>query len=347
MQIIGDFHIHSKYSIATSKNLTPEWLDYWARVKGITIIATGDFTHPQWVKELKEKLEPAEQGLFRLKDKYRISADWVNNNIVRFLLTAEISNIYKKNGKTRKVHNIVWSPDFETVDKIQKDFTNRNFNISSDGRPIIGFDSELLLDTCLNINPDIFLVPAHIWTPWFSALGSKSGFDSIQECYGNLHKNIYAVETGLSSDVPMNWMVSSLDDYALLSNSDAHSPEKIGRNANIFNCELSYNAITSALKSKNPQQFIGTIDMFPQEGKYHFAGHRKCDVIADPTKTLEYNFTCPQCGNPLVLGVLNRIAQLSDREDITTQTHRSQLQYCIPLKEILSEIMKLGEASKK
>lgn len=347
MKIIGDFHIHSRYSMATSKNLTPEWLDFWARAKGITVMGTGDFTHPSWLAELQEKLEPAEQGLFRLKNEYKQSAPWVQNANVRFMLTAEVSSIYKKMGKTRKVHNIIWSPDFETATKIQNEFEKRNFNITSDGRPIIGFDSQHLLDLCLNANENIFFVPAHIWTPWFSALGAKSGFDSIEECYGSLSDNIYAVETGLSSDPPMNWMISSLDKYALIANSDAHSPEKIGRNANIFDCELSYNAIVDALKSKDPQRFIGTIDMFPQEGKYHFAGHRKCNVCTDPTQTLEYNFNCPQCGKPLILGVMNRIAQLSDREDVSTQQHRSRLTYCISLKDILAEIYRVGENTKK
>ena len=251
MKFIGDFHIHSHYSISTSKKLVPEHLDLWASIKGIKVIGTGDFTHPSWVKELKEKLEPAEQGLFKLKAEYKLKdnllSDVFKQNEVRFMLTAEISNIYKKKERVRKVHNLIFAPDFETVEKIQKTIAGMGGNITSDGRPILGLDSKDLLEIALNASDKIFFVPAHIWTPWFSVLGTKSGFDSIEECYEDLTKNIFAVETGLSSDPPMNWLCSFLDKFTLISNSDAHSPEKLGREANLFDTEFSYDAIIDAI----------------------------------------------------------------------------------------------------
>ncbi|MCD4694768.1 MAG: endonuclease Q family protein, partial [Bacteroidales bacterium] len=285
MKFIGDFHIHSHFSIATSKELQPEYLDYWARKKGIKVVGTGDFTHPGWTKELKEKLEPAEEGLFKVKTEFKKRIPFPVKGDVRFLLTAEISNIYKKNGKVRKVHNVVFAPSFEVVEKIQGKLSALGFNITSDGRPILGLDSRDLLNICLDASEDIFFVPAHIWTPWFSALGSKSGFDSIDECYDDLSEYIYAVETGLSTDPPMNWMVSPLDKYTLISNSDAHSPEKLGRNANLFDTEISYPSIIGAMKTGDPKKFLGTIDFFPQEGKYHYDGHRKCGIRWSPLET--------------------------------------------------------------
>lgn len=353
MKFIADFHIHSHFSIATSKQLVPEYLDYWAKLKGITVIGTGDFTHPGWLKELKEKLEPAEQGLFKLKKEYIMNFRSFENfgsfseKEVRFILTAEISNIYKKGGKVRKVHNVIFAPDFETSEKIQQSLINIGGNITSDGRPILGLDSKDLLEIALNASEKIFFVPAHIWTPWFSVLGDKSGFDSIEECYEELSEYIYAVETGLSSDPPMNWICSFLDKYTLISNSDAHSPEKLGRNANIFNTELSYNSIVDALKSGDPEQCLGTIDLFPQEGKYHYDGHRKCGILWDPVETLKHNRICPECGKKVTVGVMNRVVQLSDREDSKERRNRLPFYSIIPLKEILSEISGVGPNSKK
>jgi DNA helicase-2/ATP-dependent DNA helicase PcrA len=351
MTFIVDFHIHSHFSIATSKLLVPEHLDYWARLKGIRVVGTGDFTHPGWVKELKEKLEPAEEGLYRLKAEYQkdkaLETPFLPTQEVRFILTAEISCIYKKNGKVRKVHNVIFAPDFETVEKIQHKLTSIGGNITSDGRPILGLDSRDLLEMALESSEDIFFVPAHIWTPWFSVLGAKSGFDTIEECYDDLSKHIYAVETGLSSDPPMNWMCSFLDQYTLLSNSDAHSPEKLGRNANIFDTELSYDSITAAMKKKEPGGFLGTIDMFPQEGKYHYDGHRKCGVCWDPVQTLKNNEMCCECGRPVTVGVMNRVVQVSDREDLEMRPNRRHFYSIIPLKEILSEIRGVSANSKK
>ncbi len=351
MRFIADFHIHSHYSMATSKQLTPEYLDYWGKLKGIKVIGTGDFTHPGWTAELKEKLEPAEEGLFRLKNEYKLENLFIpsneKNDDVRFMLTAEISSIYKKGGKVRKVHNVLFAPCFETVDRIQQKLSGMNFNITSDGRPILGLDSRNLLEITLEIDEDIFFVPAHIWTPWFSVLGAKSGFDTVEECFDDLSHHIHAVETGLSSDPPLNWMCSSLDKYTLLANSDAHSPEKLGRNANIFNTELSYKSIIEAIKSRNPNNFLGTIDMYPQEGKYHYDGHRKCGVCWNPVETLENKGICPVCNRKVTIGVTNRIVQLSDRKNIEESKNKMPFYSLIPLKEMIAEITGVGVNSKK
>jgi len=352
MKFIADFHIHSHFSIATSKQSVPEYLDYWAKLKGITVIGTGDFTHPGWIKELKEKLESAEQGLFKLKKEF-ILPNFTNlgnlvsfsDREVRFLLTSEISSIYKKNGKVRKVHNVIFAPDFETVEKIQQSLIKIGGNITSDGRPILGLDSKNLLEIALNASENIFFVPAHIWTPWFSVLGDKSGFDTIEECFEDLTKNIFAVETGLSSNPPMNWICSFLDKFTLISNSDAHSPEKLGRNANRFNTELSYNSIVDALKTGNLGKFLGTIDLFPQEGKYHYDGHRKCEICWDPLETLKNKKICPVCEKKVTVGVMNRGVQLSDRDEY--RKNIIPFQSIIPLKELISEIEGVGPNSKK
>ncbi len=344
MRFIADLHIHSHYSVATSKDLTPERLDFWARMKGITVVGTGDFTHPGWLTELKEKLEPAEEGLYKLKDELRIAG--APETPVRFLLSAEISSIYKKNGKVRKIHNVILAPDFETVEQIQARLGQIG-NITSDGRPILGFDARNLLELTLEVNDRCFFIPAHIWTPWFSALGSKSGFDSIEECFEDLTPHIYAVETGLSSDPPMNWMCSFLDRYTLVSNSDAHSPEKLGREANLFNTDLSYTGITNALKDETSSAFLGTVEFYPQEGKYHLDGHRKCGIRWDPLQTLKNRGICPVCGKKVTVGVLNRVAQLSDRDDIYQRANTKEFYSLIPLKEVLSEILGVGANSKK
>jgi uncharacterized protein (TIGR00375 family) len=351
MKFIADLHIHSHFSRATSKDLVPEYLDYWARLKGITIIGTGDFTHPGWTKELKEKLEPAEEGLFKLKTEFKndktLDIPFLPDTKVRFMLTAEISNIYKKNGKVRKVHNVIFAPDFETVEKIQQKLIGIGANITSDGRPILGLDSRDLLEMMLECSERIFFAPAHVWTPWFSALGSKSGFDSIEECYADLTPHVHAVETGLSTDPPMHWMCSFLDRYTLISNSDAHSLEKLGRNATCFNTDLSYEAMIHALKTHDPDHFGGTIDLFPQEGKYHYDGHRKCGIRWDPVQTLRHNNICPVCHKPVTVGVMNRVVQLSDREDLNERKNQAPFYSIIPLKEILGEIAKVGPNSKQ
>ena len=351
MKFIADLHIHSHFSIATSKLLTPEHLDRWARIKGIRVVGTGDFTHPGWLAELKEKLEPAEEGLFKLKPGLKTKSDWsipeTEENSVRFLLTAEISSIYKKRGKVRKVHNLLFAPDFDAVERIQRRLKSLDFNITSDGRPILGMDSRDLLELALDACPGIFFVPAHIWTPWFSALGEKSGFDRIDECYGDLSGHIHAVETGLSSDPAMNRLCSHLDRYALISNSDAHSPEKLGREANRFDTELSYPAISSALRQKDAGGFLGTLEFFPQEGKYHHDGHRKCGISWAPEETLLHNEVCPVCGGRVTVGVLHRVHQLADRRTFGDEMQDQRpFRSMIPLIEILSEIRNSGTASK-
>jgi DNA helicase-2/ATP-dependent DNA helicase PcrA len=350
VKFIADFHIHSHYSRATSKELIPEYLEYWAKLKGITIVGTGDFTHPGWIKELKEKLIPAEPGLFKIKPGYKtgdLETPFLRNKEVRFLLTAEISNIYKKNDHVRKVHNVIFAPDFDSVEKIQQKLIAINANITSDGRPILGLDARDLLEMVLEANENCFFVPAHIWTPWFSVLGSKSGFDSIAECFDDLADHIYAVETGLSTDPPMNWMCSFLDNYTLTANSDAHSPERLGRNSNRFDTELSYDAIIGAMKTGNPNHFFGSIDLFPQEGKYHYDGHRKCGVCWDPVETLKHNGICSKCGKPVIIGVMNRVVQLSDREDLSLRKNKHPFKSIIPLKEMLGELAGVGTNSKK
>jgi len=349
MDFIADLHIHSHHSMATSKQLRPEYLDYWAKIKGIKVVGTGDFTHPEWLKELKEKLEPAEDGLFKLKNKYKIPhfLPETQENEVRFMLSAEISNIYKKQGVVRKIHSVILAPDFESVESYQNKLSSMNFNITSDGRPILGLDVKDLLEITMEISDRNFFIPAHIWTPWFSVFGSKSGFDRMEDCFEDLSHHIHAVETGLSTDPPLNWMCSFLDQYTLLSNSDAHSPEKLGRNANLFRSELSYDAMIEAIKTGDPSKFGGTIDMYPQEGKYHYDGHRKCQVRWSPVETLKHHGICPVCGKKVTVGVTNRIVKLSDREDITQKENRLPYYSLIPLKEMVSEIEGVGEKSKK
>lgn len=346
MKYIADIHIHSHFSRATSKNLTPEYLDYYAGLKGIKVLGTGDFTHPGWLAELKEKTEPDGNGFLRLKKEYRLDSPFTNNE-TRFLLTAEISNIYKRDGQVRKVHNVVLVSGFEEAEKINQRLLNLGGNLTSDGRPILGLDSRDLLEIVLECNENNYFIPAHIWTPWFSMLGSKSGFDSLTSCFADLSPHIHTIETGLSTDPPMNWLCSFLDNVTLVSNSDAHSPEKLGRNANIFNTEISYEGLTDALRTGNPVKCLGTIDMFPQEGKYHYDGHRKCNICWNPTETLRNKSVCPVCGRPVTVGVMNRIIQLSDRENIEERPNRLPFRSIIPLKEMLAEIAGVGVNSKK
>jgi DNA helicase II / ATP-dependent DNA helicase PcrA len=347
-KFIADFHIHSHFSLATSKNLTPEHLEYWARIKGLNVIGTGDCIHPGWLKELNEKLEPAGNGLFRLKNEFKLdsSIKLANKNIpeqIFFMLTGEISNIYKKAGKVRKVHNLCVFPDFEAVKFVQSSL--KKFNIESDGRPILGLDSKFLLEIVLNSSDKSFLVPAHIWTPWFSVLGSKSGFDSIEECYDDLTKHIFAAETGLSSDPAMNWTCSFLDRFKLISNSDAHSPEKLGREANLFETEISYESIYNALSGSDG--FLGTIEFFPQEGKYHYDGHRKCGVCWDPLETLGHNALCPVCGKPVTKGVMYRVSELADRDGTENFANKRGFNSITSLPDILAELMNKKSNSNK
>ena len=350
MKFIADLHVHSKYSRATAKNLDLENLYIAAQLKGVTVVGTGDFTYPVWFEEISEKLVEAEPGLFKLKAELARQCDTQVpescRGPVRFMLVTEISNIYKKNGRTRKNHNLVFAPDT----KVAHQFSNRLDkigNIKSDGRPILGLDARDLLETLLETSADAFLIPAHIWTPWFSVLGSKSGFDSIEECFGDLTSHIFAVETGLSSDPAMNWRVSSLDGLTLVSNSDAHSPLNLGREANLFDTQLSYYAIKSALKTGDARQFLGTFEFYPEEGKYHIDGHRKCKIAFWPGTTMKHEGLCPECGKPLTLGVLYRVEELADRKEGQKPARSHSYTSSIQLVDILSEILRVGPASKK
>jgi DNA helicase II / ATP-dependent DNA helicase PcrA len=341
MRFHADLHVHSKYSRATSRDLDLEHLAAWACRKGIGVVATGDFTHPAWCAELKQKLVPAEPGLYRLRDEIEQAIAQTLpaacRTPVRFMLEVEISTIYKKADRTRKIHHLIYAPDFETVDRISARLA-RIGNIASDGRPILGLDSRDLLEIALESGPHAYLVPAHIWTPWFAALGSQSGFDSIAECYGDLADRIFAVETGLSSDPPMNWRVSFLDRYRLTSNSDAHSPGKLGREATTFECELDYYAIKQALETG--RGFVGTVEFFPDEGKYHLDGHRKCEVRLSPKETLAHGGRCPVCGEALTIGVEHRVEVLADRSEAQALPPPSAgaVSNLVPLPEILSEL---------
>ena len=338
MQFIADFHIHSKYSRATARDMDLENLDKWAKIKGIKVLGTGDFTHPEWLKNLKEKLSLAEPGLFKLRK---------DNTGTRFILTSEISCIYSKNNKVRKIHIIVFAPSFEAVDNINARLGLIG-NLKSDGRPILGLDAKELAKIVLGASKDCLVAPAHIWTPWFSIFGSKSGFNSIEECFEDYSKYIYAGETGLSSDPAMNWRLSALDKVAMISNSDAHSPSKIGREANVFDLPfLSYDSIIAAIKTKDPRNFLYTIEFFPEEGKYHYDGHRNCEIVLSPNESKKYNNTCPVCGKSLTIGVMNRVEQLADRPIDFKPKNAIPFKSLVPLEEIIAESVGVGVGSKQ
>ncbi len=345
MRFIADLHVHSHYSRATSKDMCPEGIWKWAQLKGIQVIGTGDFTHPGWLRELQEKLEPQGNGLFSLKKLFQTEdvpqscrAD------VRFILSAEISCIYSKNGRTRKVHSVVLAPDFMSAARLNIALSKIG-NLNSDGRPILGLDAKELLGVTLDAAPDVMLIPAHAWTPHFSVFGAASGFDSLEECYEELTPHIYAVETGLSSDPLMNWRLSALDKITLVSNSDAHSAAKIGREANILDTEISYSAILEAIKTR--KGFSGTIEFFPEEGKYHYDGHRDCGVSLSPKETIHYDHLCPACGRKVTVGVMHRVEKLADREHGFRPEGAPPFFSIIPLPEIIAEGLKCGANTKK
>ncbi len=350
MKYFADFHIHSKFSRATSKNLDLENLYIAAQIKGITVLGTGDFTHPGWWQEIQQKLEPAEEGLLKLKPEIARACDrrvpTVCRQPVRFMLVTAISNIYKKGEHTRKNHNLVFMPHAEAAQQFNRRLDAIG-NICSDGRPILGLDARNLLEIVLETAPGGFLIPAHIWTPWFSLLGSKSGFDSVEECFDDLSTHIFALETGLSSDPPMNWRVSHLDRFTLVSNSDAHSAAKLGREANQFNTDLSYPAIRQAIETGDGQCFQGTIEFYPEEGKYHVDGHRKCGFRCQPDETRRRDNRCPHCGKPLTLGVLYRVEALADREQGIRPAGAADYHNLIPLDDLLAEVLQQGPKTKK
>ena len=329
MEFIADFHLHSKYSRATSQQMDLENLGKWAKIKGILVLGTGDFTHLLWLKEIKEKLENAEPGLFKLKN---------SKNQTRFILTTEVSCVYFKRGKERKIHLIFFSPSLEVCEKINN-YLKLYGNLEADGRPTLSLDAKELLKIILNVSENCLVVPAHIWTPWYSLFGSRSGFDSIEECFEEYSKYVFAGETGLSSDPKMNWRLSALDKITLISCSDAHSLSHIGREANVFDCKLSYFEIIKAIKEKDKNKFLYTIEFYPEEGKYHYDGHRNCGISLSPKETKKYNGICPVCGKPLTIGVLNRVEQLADRPEGFVPENAIPFKSLIPLEEIIADAL--------
>lgn len=336
MRIIADFHIHSKYSRATSKDMEITNIAKWADKKGIGIIGTGDFQHPKYFGYLKNKLVEAAPGLYKLKDK---SAN------AHIILSTEISNIFKQGGKVRKIHTLIFLPDIYSAEKFSKILAKKG-NTDSDGRPIFGFSVKELVKITLDICPDAMIVPAHAWTPWFSIFGSKSGFDSIEECFEEESKNIKAIETGLSSDASMNWRVSALDKITLISNSDAHSLHKIGREANVFDANYDYFEIKKIIEQKNKEKFLFTIEFFPQEGKYHYDGHRLCNINYHPRESIANENKCPVCFKPLTLGVLHRVEELADRPWDYVPENAILQKHLIPLEEIIADAKDVAPNSK-
>lgn len=343
MRVIFDIHNHSKYARAVSKEMVPENLALWAAKKGIDVIATGDLTHPAWFKELKEKLEPAEPGLFTLK---RPSSKETKK--VKFLLSGEISCIYSKGGKVRRIHHLVYAPSFEVAEKMNNKLTWIG-NLKADGRPMLGLDSKKLLKILLEASPEAYLIPAHAWTPWFAIFGSKSGFDSIEECFEELTPHIFAIETGLSSDPAMNWRIPFLDDMSIVSGSDAHSLPKLGREATVLDMDsLSYQNIFNAIKSRDPKRFLFTIEFFPEEGKYHYDGHRDVKHSQSPEETKEAGGKCKQCGRPVTIGVMARVEELAakDRPEGYEGKNRIPFKKLVPLLEIITKALGVASVTK-
>jgi len=339
MRYIVDWHIHSKYSRACSKQLELPVIDEWCARKGIDIVATGDWTHPEWFAHIKEHLEEKRQGIYQLK----------GGGKREFMLVQELSQIYKKGDKTRRVHNLVFSPSIETCEKVIAELTRRNFNLKADGRPILGIDSEDLYKLLKDIDEKIIIIPAHAWTPWYAIFGSKSGFDSIEECFGEMSKYIYAIETGLSSDPLMNWQLSGLDDVVLISNSDAHSPRNLGREANVFEFDEppTYDEFVRVLREKDRERFKYTIEFYPQEGKYHFDGCSGCKFSCDPKESKRHGERCPTCHKPLTLGVHHRVEELSDREAHEVAHRKIPFKSIVPLAEIIAEVVGVKSTQSK
>lgn len=347
MKFIADIEIHSKYARAVSPQMVLENLALWAAKKGIKVLGTGDFTYPLWFKEIKEKLEPAEAGLFRLKEKYCLKNDGaIDSSETRFILSGEISCIYSKNGRVRRVHHLVYAPNIETVAKINTQLGWIG-NLKADGRPMLGLDSKKLLQILLDASPDCVLIPAHVWTPWFGVFGSKSGFNSLEECFDELTPQIFAIETGLSSDPPMNWRIPFLDNIAIISSSDSHSLHRLGREATVLDTELSYSAIMSAIKNRG-KEFVSTIEFFPEEGKYHFDGHAACKISLSPEETKKNKGLCPNCGKPVTVGVMARIQELaaSDRHEGFKPDWAKPFYSFVPLDEVIAESLDVGVGSK-
>ncbi|MDE1762197.1 MAG: DNA helicase UvrD [Candidatus Micrarchaeota archaeon] len=338
MEVIADFHIHSRFAMACSKNITLQGLDAGARQKGIKVIGTGDFTHPLWLDEIKRNLVSAEKGLWSLNG---------SKTGTRFALTTEVSTIFERNGKSKKMHNCIVSPTLEVVEQINEQL-GKYGSLQSDGRPALSMSASELVEIVHGIDNGSFIFPAHSWTPWFGALGSFSGFDSIAEAYEDMAKNIYAIESGLSADPSMCWRLSSLDKYAVISNSDPHSIPKIGREANVFEFgerELSLPAITDAIKKKDRKHFKMTIEFYPEEGKYHYDGHRNCGTRLSPDESRKYNGRCPVCGKKATIGVLHRVEELADRPEGYVPANAIPFVHVVPLSEVLSYVTGKGDKS--
>jgi len=336
-RFIADFHIHSRFSRATSPEMDLENVARWARYKGIQLMGTGDFTHPAYFSEIKAKLEPTEDGIYRLKEGERST---------RFILTTEVCNIFDQGRRrNRRIHTLIFAPDVETVEKINKALS-RYGDLSQDGRPTFTFPVKELVKMVLDCSERCLLVPAHAWTPWYSVFGANSGFDSLEECFEEEAENVHSIETGLSSNPQMNWRLSALDRITLISNSDAHSPNRIGREANVFCCEMRYDEIVRAIKEKDPRGFLFTIEFFPEEGKYHYDGHRSCGVLLSPRETKAHNYLCPVCGRRLTVGVMHRVEELADRPEGFIPPGAIPAIHLVPLEEIIAEALGVGRGTK-
>ena len=346
MKFYADIEIHSKYARAVSPQMTLENLALWAVKKGLAVLSTGDFTHPDWFSEITRKLEPVESGLYRLKKEFcDMDQPW-DQQKTRFILGAEISCVYTKNKRGRRIHHLVYAPSIKVAETISTRLSWVG-NLRSDGRPIIGIDSKELLKIVLESSPDSVLIPAHVWTPWFGVFGSKSGFNSLAECFDELEPHVFAVETGLSSDPAMNWRIPFLDNKTIMSGSDSHSLPRIGREASVFDTELSYQNIMAALKSRD-ERLAGTVEFFPEEGRYHYDGHAACQVCFSPEESKKHNNVCPKCNKPLVIGVMARINELagSSRGSGFSPAWAKPFTRMVSLDEILSEALGVGKNSK-
>ena len=331
MEFAADLHIHSRYSRATSEAMNVAELARWAKLKGISVLGTGDFTHPLWFSELRSKLKETGSGLYE-------------HDGVRFIFTAEVFNNFYVGGKSKRIHNIIFVPDIMTVERLNARLAEYG-DLVSDGRPILNISARDMVRACLDISADCMIVPAHAWTPHFSVFGSNSGFDSVEECFGDQAKEIFCLETGLSSDPAMNWRLSRLDRFALISNSDSHSPHRIGREANVFNCDMSYGAIAAALKSKDKSKFLYTVEFFPQEGKYHYDGHRNCGSRLHPKEAIRNKNLCPVCGKKITIGVMHRVEDLADRPEGFVPDSAVPFRNTIPLDQIIADARGVGEQS--
>ena len=327
-QFIADFHIHSRYSRACSKDLTVEELAKWAKIKGIGVLGTGDFTHPMWLQELQDTLRECGNGLYEYQG-------------AKFLLTSEVNTLFYQGGKAHQIHHILFTPSLEAAERINRELEPFG-SLSLDGRPTLRMEAWRLVEIMLGIEPRGLIVPAHAWTPWFAIFGSTSGFDAVEECFEHQAKNIFALETGLSSDPAMNWRLSALDRYTLISNSDAHSARRIGREANVFDCELSYDAMTGALRTHDGTKLIRTLEFFPEEGKYHLDGHRNCNIRWTPAETKRHGFRCPTCGRKVTVGVMHRVEALADRPEGARSSTAIPFQHLVALDEIIADALGVG-----